>query len=264
MLDHIQLVERLASSAAEDERNRIALDIHDSLIQPYIALRIGLEAVRQRIAAEHGNQPKINELVQSVSGAHNGSSAGSEFASVANAHNGNGKQHASSPAVNRQLQNRSVCEDITRLCDFADSGVADLRRYIRGLREGGEAEDKLVPSVQRYAKKMQEATGIAVEVCAEREIDVAGRLATEAFQIICEGLSNVRRHTHSPKAIITLNTSKDALTITIANGSDPANVAITPPFVPRSITERAQALGGQVEVQRQMGNANTVQVRIPL
>src|SRR4029079_10595782 len=37
-LDNIRLVDHLASNAAERERNRIAGDIHDSVVQPYIGL----------------------------------------------------------------------------------------------------------------------------------------------------------------------------------------------------------------------------------
>lgn len=51
ILDNIRLVDQLASGAAEEERRRIARDLHDSVIQPYIGLQIGLAAVRQKLAA---------------------------------------------------------------------------------------------------------------------------------------------------------------------------------------------------------------------
>ncbi len=46
-LDHLQLVDRLAGSAAEEQRLQIARDIHDSVVQPYVGLRMGLRAVRE-------------------------------------------------------------------------------------------------------------------------------------------------------------------------------------------------------------------------
>jgi signal transduction histidine kinase len=50
-IQHIRLVDQLASRAAEVERRRIAHDLHDSVIQPYIWLCIGLGAIQQKIAA---------------------------------------------------------------------------------------------------------------------------------------------------------------------------------------------------------------------
>jgi signal transduction histidine kinase len=50
-LDNIRLLERLASSAAEHERQRLARDIHDSVIQPYLGLQYRLAAIRNKLAA---------------------------------------------------------------------------------------------------------------------------------------------------------------------------------------------------------------------
>ena len=52
LISNIGLVDRLASDAAEEERFRIARDIHDSVIQPYIGLQMGIESLR--LQSEHG------------------------------------------------------------------------------------------------------------------------------------------------------------------------------------------------------------------
>jgi signal transduction histidine kinase len=49
VLHNITLVDQLASDAADAERQRIALDFHDGVMQPYIGLQMGLEAVRQKL-----------------------------------------------------------------------------------------------------------------------------------------------------------------------------------------------------------------------
>ena len=49
VLQNITLVDQIASDAAEAERQRIALDFHDRVIQPYIGLQIGLAAIRQKL-----------------------------------------------------------------------------------------------------------------------------------------------------------------------------------------------------------------------
>jgi signal transduction histidine kinase len=50
-LENIRLVDRLASDAAEVERRRIAHDVHDSVIQPYVGLQMGLEGIRRKLDA---------------------------------------------------------------------------------------------------------------------------------------------------------------------------------------------------------------------
>ena len=45
--------DQLASDAADQERKKLARDIHDSVIQPYVGLQLGLAAVRQRLLAEN-------------------------------------------------------------------------------------------------------------------------------------------------------------------------------------------------------------------
>ena len=48
-IENIRLVDQLASTAAEVERQRIGRDLHDSVIQPYIALRMALIAICQKL-----------------------------------------------------------------------------------------------------------------------------------------------------------------------------------------------------------------------
>ncbi|HET8538584.1 MAG TPA: histidine kinase [Anaeromyxobacter sp.] len=51
VIGNLRLVDRLAEEAACEERRRIALDMHDSVIQPYLGLRLGLAAARTALAA---------------------------------------------------------------------------------------------------------------------------------------------------------------------------------------------------------------------
>jgi signal transduction histidine kinase len=55
ILDNIKLIDQLSSNAAEHQRQRLALDIHDSVIQPYLGLHYKLAAIRNKIASNGGN-----------------------------------------------------------------------------------------------------------------------------------------------------------------------------------------------------------------
>src|SRR5918992_5115132 len=51
VMENIRLIDNLASDAAETERRRIAHDIHDSVIQPYLGIQFGLSALDHKLEA---------------------------------------------------------------------------------------------------------------------------------------------------------------------------------------------------------------------
>jgi signal transduction histidine kinase len=48
LIEHVKILDHMASAAAAVERRRIVTDLHDSAIQPYIGLKMGLEALREQ------------------------------------------------------------------------------------------------------------------------------------------------------------------------------------------------------------------------
>lgn len=62
-VETIELLDQMASQAASEERKRVALDLHDTAIQPYIGIRLGLNALRRK--ADNGNPltPDIDTLI---------------------------------------------------------------------------------------------------------------------------------------------------------------------------------------------------------
>lgn len=62
LVEALTLLDRQASSAARKERRRISLDLHDSAIQPYLGLRLGLEALRRKAAPGNALAGDIDDL----------------------------------------------------------------------------------------------------------------------------------------------------------------------------------------------------------
>jgi len=223
VIDSIRLVDRLALEAADEERKRIARDIHDSIIQPYIGLQMGLAGLRRKLAGDYPEGSRNSrELLQII---------------------------------------RNAADDTDRLIEMTGDGIGDLRRYVRGLRDEGES-DGLTSSVRRFAAKFTQATNILVQVRTDPNIRVDDRLASEMFQIIVEGLSNIRRHTQSARAFIGLEHTDNRLIVRIENdgtrGSKPT------PFTPQSIAERATSLGGKAYVEFFGDMGTSVIVEIPI
>lgn len=67
--ENVALLDRIASDAASDERQRLALNMHDTAVQPYIGLALGLAALRCKAAPDNPLGPELESLagmVQSV------------------------------------------------------------------------------------------------------------------------------------------------------------------------------------------------------
>ena len=64
LIENISLVERLASDASEEERNRIARSVHDRVIQPYYGLQIGLKALQSVLNNGNGENGTSSEAAR--------------------------------------------------------------------------------------------------------------------------------------------------------------------------------------------------------
>ena len=212
VLQSIRVVDRLASDAAEEERRRIARDIHDSVIQPYIGLRLGLWAVRDALVGGRSSE--------------------------AVAH-------------------------VQRLAELADGEIASLRRYVNGLSEATDGDAQLLPrAVDRFCARFGKATGIQVTVATQLFEQLNDRLAAEIFQMVAEGLSNVRKHSVASRAHVRIAAVDGRLRIDIENDGAPAEARNG--FSPRSLTERATALGGRVDVESGSGDHTVLRIDVPL
>jgi signal transduction histidine kinase len=222
VMENIRLIDNLASDAAEQERRRIAHDIHDSVIQPYLGLQFGLSALDQKL--ESGNT--------------------------------------------------AIRGNVQELLELTNHELAELRRFVWDLKANEERANILLPAIERYAERFSLVTGIKVDVAAYGKIKVNDRLAAELFQIVAEGLSNVRRHAFCRDARVEISCKDSSLLLQIKNSRprSGANADGEPrdgqdgvrSFRPHSIAERAASLGGDTQVFIDDKDYTVVSIGIPL
>jgi signal transduction histidine kinase len=213
VVENIRLVERIASDASEEERNRIARSVHDRVIQPYYGLQIGLKALQSVLTS------------------------------------GNGHGHNEDTETGDEKKPSVLLEE---LMTMTSEGIDELRQYVSGLKQTRTDGSNLADSIERYASKFEHATGIHVKVLDETGGFVGnGRLATELFQMAAEALSNVHRHTQARSALVGLSLARNIVRLQVENelGRDVEPVR----FTPGSISDRAEALGGTTEVFSENG-----------
>lgn len=156
-----------------------------------------------------------------------------------------------------------ISTGIAELVDRTNSVIKDLRQYVGGLQRGAnDSANILVSSLQSHATKFGEFYDMEVVVDVAADINMNDRLAAEVFQIVREGLSNIKRHTAATRAKVSMTSHNGELILNIENGNRNGSGQNT--FTPRSITERAVALGGRVLVNVSDQGYTIVSVIIPL
>ena len=156
-----------------------------------------------------------------------------------------------------------VAIDLANLVLMATKELTTMREVISGLRGApGSGGAMLSNAVRRQASRFGQLFGITVVVEIEGDMPVSRRIAGELFHIVAEGLSNIRRHTKARRAWIKLSAADGLLVLSIRNEIDPNDSAVAD-FTPVSLSERAAALGGHVEVDHDT-TRTTVTVRVPI
>jgi len=184
VLENVRLVDRLAAEAADEERRKIARSIHDRVIQPYLGLQMGLDAVQQSLRSE------LHE------------------------------RNAGLPPT-KGLRSAKLLEQLSTM---TKEGVEELRDYVYGLRRPSGRQMNLVDSIRRFACQFADVTGIDVHIVNRlTHVFIGDRLAAEVFQMVTEALSNVRRHTKANHVVVHLEAVKDMLIIRCDNDSSDEN-----------------------------------------
>jgi signal transduction histidine kinase len=209
-IEHLRLLDRLATEAGTHERQRLARDLHDGVIQPYIGLQIGLAGVLEHARPQGG------------------------------------------PAL-------GMLERLLGMCEWE---IANLRRYAGHLKGQRDAAGEFAAGIRRIAQRFRDASGVHVDVRVPDHLVVQDRLAAEVFQMVSEALSNVRRHTRASRAVIAVERGDATLLLRVENEGEPG--ARFRPFTPRSLAERAAALGGSLHVSRREDDGSVVEIEIPL
>ena len=156
-----------------------------------------------------------------------------------------------------------IATDLANLVSMATKELTTMREVISGLRGApGNGGAMLSNAVRRQASRFGQLFGVKVVVEIEGEMPVSRRIAGELFHIVAEGLSNIRRHTKARRAWIRLSAADSVLVLSIRNEIDPKEPAV-PDFTPVSLSERAAAMGGDVEVKHEP-LSTTVTVRVPI
>ncbi len=216
---HSFLLKRVVR-AQEEERRRVARDLHDGVGQTLSGLAAGLAALESRL------------------------------------------QGHDEPA-HKQIENMKT---------YAMQSVEELHRVITDLRPSLLDELGLVAALRSYVRHYAETLPITVNV----EIDGPSRrlppeIETVLFRIAQEALTNVVRHARANGATIRLTTNERQVVLAVEDDGIGFNPTATfaasgnsRPWGLLGMQERADLVGGSVDIQSQAWKGSRVTVTIPL
>lgn len=173
-----------------------------------------------------------------------------------------GLRHAVAAIRNQAGDDSPVAPELDRLMAMCSGVIGDMRDFAQRFRSGRQEEPELLIALRRQLRQVETFYGLDVMLEMHADSAINDRMAAEVFQIVTEGISNICKHTRARTAGVVVEEEGGLLAIDIFNPAAVAGQAAAP-FVPRSIAERVQGLGGKLEVEAD-GRQTLLRIRIPI
>ncbi|MBI5954425.1 MAG: PAS domain-containing protein [Chloroflexi bacterium] len=161
-------------------------------------------------------------------------------------------------------------EHLARLVGVAQNAHADLREFILNLRMGPSSSQPFFPTLQKYVDSFSKQYGIRTTLSIEEGLDecsfeAAARL--QLFRIIQEALSNARRHAAPGTIQVSFESVGRSARIMVRDdgcGFEAGLPTGRSGFGLDFMRERAEQLGGDLQLQSRPGAGTCIIVEIPL
>ena len=169
----------------------------------------------------------------------------------------------------RQLKTPGdVVDRIQSAVGQIDLGIAMVRRIATGLRPPGLDHRDLGGAVEYEARRMAAMSGIAMPVIARVNHAVDTEIATAAFRVFEEALTNAVRHSHASSIATTVGTTPRGrrlmLYVTDNGVGIPRNRLNARSLGLLGMSERARTVGGTLRITSRAGQGTRVLLTLPL
>jgi signal transduction histidine kinase len=213
-LEHTRIQGELKRLALVEDRERIAKELHDDIIQSLFAEGMALQATLSVLKDPDESSRRISQSVERI-----------------------------------------------------DRVIRDLRNYIFALKPGAAADRALERSLHEIARSFADASNIEIEVRAD--VEATARLSSkssEVLQAVREAVSNAVRHSGADLVLISVARASDAALVEVSDNGAGFDVeqAAGKGHGLSNLRARAEALGGELDIESEQGRGTWVRLRIPL
>jgi signal transduction histidine kinase len=169
--------------------------------------------------------------------------------------------------------NRKMLRELEEVAVELDRSISEVRRISSNLRPSVLDDFGLIAALRLLCSEMQRSTGIAVtcEVPDAAADHVDGTTEIALYRITQEALGNISKHAHATQVDLRLGRDDVGIVLTIRDNG----VGFMQDDVDRSresghgfglrtMSERAELLGGRCDVKSTKNGGTTVTVSLPL
>ncbi len=164
----------------------------------------------------------------------------------------------------------AVSNDLREMATITERAYEEVRQSIFGLRTMVSRGLGLIPTLTEYLHEFSAQHGFAVEleVADGRPIHLSPASEVQLVRIIQEALTNVRKHAGASRAWVRLERQETWVRATVEDdgrGFDPATVGSGDRlhFGLRTMRERAEGLGGKLEIDTRPGRGTRILATLP-
>ncbi|MCE2680001.1 MAG: response regulator [Burkholderiales bacterium] len=157
-------------------------------------------------------------------------------------------------------------ERLLDMLELIDHTVLASQRIARDLRPG-ILDYGLVPALEwqmaDFKKRTEKETTFT---CNVEELELDGKISTAVFRVLQESLTNVLKYAQASKVCVELFVDEENITLEVQDdgiGIDPTDLKKKSSFGVRGMNERAQSLGGWLDINGTRGKGTTLMLCIP-
>ena len=167
-----------------------------------------------------------------------------------------------------RLEGAAIQERLAQLGSVLDEAMDLKRSVVEELRPSLLDHFGLPTALRAYVESTCAKAGLASQIVIEHACESMSKDTTIAlFRVVQEGLSNIIRHAQAKTVKLELSGDDGHCIVTLTDdghGFDARSPQFRWSHGLMGMRQRAEALGGQLDVESQVGSGTRVRVEIPL
>ena len=155
---------------------------------------------------------------------------------------------------------------LSRVGETAQQTLKEMRLLVHEMRPLALRQVGLVEAIQARLDSVEKRSGIQASLIQEGQLNLPEQVVEQLFRIIQEALNNSLKHASSPLILVRITSQAGYVEVEITDkglGFDPAGLANPGGFGMTSMRERAELIGGKLEIASSVGQGVTVKAKVP-